>query len=145
MIFVMFLHLNNINEQFIRLHPTKKAILPSFFACLNCFIFFFLLSKISLERSSEIPNFFPSSFLALDIISSRWGYFKKCAIICGGLPFEETCFSTQWTLWNSRILLCVGFFFNSEKTKIYPPLVTATGSWQNLHNTLIKLFVRYGP
>ena len=28
----------------------------------------------------------------------------------------------------SRILLCIGFFFNSEKTKIYPTLVTATGS-----------------
>ena len=71
MIFLVFLHLNTVNKQFIWLRSTEKSGLTVLFACLNCFIFFFLLSKISLGRSGEIPKFFPFSFLALDITSSR--------------------------------------------------------------------------
>ena len=137
----MFLHLNTVNKQFIRLRSTKKVVLLSFFACLNCFIFFSLLSKISLGRSSEIPKFFPFSLLALDIFTLRI-FQKACDYLSrftigrntlsntmNPLEFDLICiFYTKLCFKESnqnlsRVLLHIGFSFNSEKTKIFPPLV----------------------
>ena len=97
---------------------------------LNRFIFFFLLSKISFGRSSEISKFFLFNFPGLDITSSRWGYFKKLAII-GGKTLSNTMnpleFDLVWIFHDklcfkesnqnlSRVLLRIGFF-TSEKNE----------------------------
>ena len=143
MIFLIFLHLNTINKQFIRLCPTKKSgltVLFCLFKLLHLLLSSFQNFTWKVRGHSKVFSFQLSSighdFFTLRIFQKMCDYLWRFTIgrntlsnTMNALEFDLVCiFQTKLCFQESnqnpsRILLRIGFFFNSKKTKIFLPLV----------------------